>query len=1421
MDGTAAAPKPDAEADQASRDALLSDVALPPLPPLTVARPEDASAAADPELGADDSSRDALLDDVALPPPAFVALPPSSLPLAQGPPADLQPPLLGGAEAPAELPPPLLESEKVEAAAPSGFQAIEASMPQPVAIAPAGVGTLAVTAEAVPHWPVAVATAAEANTSEIVGVPQPLLRGPALAPPEVGPAMSVGAPPIPEDWLKEAEPEDQALALDNKGSALENVLSRLPKMPQVGPIVPEELKELDIKAKRLLQSLPRIYCETMARYPWAFLIVWTVIMAAVISAAWRPVTVNTDIEEFRRVDGQAAHGYSTFLEAARHQKSVKNISSIADRTTHQVELYYEAKGGSVFTEAALRDIRVFETQLRGLGGWIRMCAMSDSLSRFRCEPGESLSNYVWPTRIGDLTPFNVTFNGMSNERLPVQAVLTYLNDGTAAPHDLKKFLPSFFSGPKANSVTLRSTFSFTAPVAGHAEEFTKEYKQFVAEELFPFLKKATERAEEEPDDPWTDPWAVRLYFRGREIEAHEVRYYLAHDLKLLIGMVVFQFIFLWLQLRSLFLAVIGLMLITMVPLLTYVTVPIDELSLASFVCLFIVVAFACNDLPATAEYWRRLGKDLIHKYPVRSDRLGYRDELLVYYSYRLHRLFPALFFRFLPQLLTMISFLAFLGSGIRPIREFGLFMFTGTSLACLVCVAVFPPVLILHELYVCPKVHRAMPAALATILEPKKLRFPWRPLVRVLLRICKPQIGKFIWLGVGSVTLIIFVITVIVAAHSDGPGLPEVYSPVHHGNAGRPVVGAFSPSAPALQPSPASTNMCSMIASLTGSEDCGLHWCEAPLAPETPGPATECSCQVPVAKVGCQYLKLNASIAGSSFVGAGDDDRKASLQKFIQIVNGIPADKIAWKGSKGSLSPSLVLEHWDSGKTDIEPVVQMPEAVITLNSTAGNKSCPWHINCYCGQRLCNTKSIPGHDMIYQPNKMFVTTATNRLLSSTGASGTSRDIIIVFGITLPKDTDFIDLKPEWKLDSSFQPTSPWAQRAMLKMCDNVPPHLGVVQSECWIQDFKKWMTAKGKKFPTQRFGDFQGELRDFKREQTHVRITAMWTDSQNNMVATAFTFKVPARSNAKAKEILDEKVTWDAYVSGENEASSTSGSNAWATALSWAEAEAEDHAMSNAWLLLLLTLGIVIVSGLLYTWDFAFTGISVGVAIVAMLWLGFFMFCIFVWAIGPWEVILWVVFLMYSVEPAFRVGRGAVWGGILAKEMTLSGNNVTPLPAKSAPSGDSSPAQLQLPPAPAPDAPAAMSMAALMDTQAVEHVPSGALDTTSEVSATDSFQAEAAARSEFEGRLHQFIQNNANSCIPGALKLFIGGFFLLCCDFRLFTRLGAVTMVIEIVKLPCLFILLPSAILLCPTRERPDILVLISWLQEKWNARDAS
>jgi hypothetical protein len=511
------------------------------------------------------------------------------------------------------------------------------------------------------------------------------------------------------------------------------------------------------------------------------------------------------------------------------------------------------------------------------------------------------------------------------------------------------------------------------------------------------------------------------------------------------------------------------------------------------------------------------------------------------------------------------------------------------------------------------------------------------------------------------------------------------------------------------------------------------------------------------------------------------------------------------------------MEHWESGATDVEPMVEMPVAFIRMkatNSTPGrSNTCAFAQTCYCGARIC----VAGKGFVTEPSKIVLPAPTTttlpkaRLLSErTTPAPSSKEVIVVFGLTAPTGDGLLEGDTSWSRDATFEPVSPWAQRSMLKICTNVPSGFNVLQSNCWIQGFRTWMISQGQKFPTQRFGDFQAHLRRFLKEANSPPVTAMWLDAKGDMFATAFAFKVPPNLQASAADILASRDKWLAYVKAENEDSATSASKAWATSSFWVEAEAQHEAYSNAWELAGIAISICVLACLIYTWDFAVTGIIILVSTVSMTVLAWFMFAWFQWAIGPWEVVLLVAYMMYTVEPALRVGRGAIWGDFLHQETRIAGNAVKAIVRLQLLALHSAPAVLAL----------------TDDSQTDRGVASAA--PASETSSVDSppHQREEVAedsehRKAFEARMHQYIMYVTNATFGSAAKLFLCGILALPCEFRLFTRMGAVTIMVSLISIPFTFILVPTALVLMPIREEPDIVTLIKYARDEYHRyRDA-
>jgi len=747
--------------------------------------------------------------------------------------------------------------------------------------------------------------------------------------------------------------------------------------------------------------------------------------------------------------------------------------------------------------------------------------------------------------------------------------------------------------------------------------------------------------------------------------------------------------------------------------------------------------------------------------------------------------------------------------------------------------------LIIHDAYVLPVVGENFPEPVAKVVELTELRFPWRPAASMCLRAAR-KAGKWILLGTGLVTLIIFIIMMVVAVNSDNPGLPEVYSPSHHRHASRPLIEAFMPTTPANEPPPLQAYICQPKESSTLEADgitCGLYWCEAPLvkdaadnsddesddeaadeaADASPKPA-ECSCNEPddPLPLDCENIIWNAEMVGQAFASLPSSSQNATWVAFVKSIH--TNKEVSVSKTPISLLPSFVLEHWESGKTDVEPHFKMPPATIKTGLTTG-KTCSYHTTCFCGLRKCD----PEKKYKARSDKVALQVETNRRLNSRpppmplyhrrlsdGPSiptPSAKEVLVVFGIIPEPSEPFFVGGPKWNYDGTFDPESAWAQRAMLSMCSNVPVELNVLERQCWIVEFRKWLLSEGRKFPTELFGDFQADLRHFTALYPN-SATAMWLNDNNDMRATAFSFKIPPRQDAWASEILEDRVKWNNYVKAQNEKARSVASNAFATAQVFVDAEAQDAAMRNAWHVLLLAIGIMIFAGLVYTWDGVFMLMTIAVSVLACIWMGFFIFCLFGWAVGPWELILLIIFPTSCLEPVFRVGRGAVWSDYNVQKKIIAQLS----PRSQAAQRQQPPEQLGAPLAiqdqgeqagPPPGAGSGLP-------ESKTGVEEDLLSTRSPTEANTLSDAQ----NRFEERLLKYMLVIANATFGNAIKMILCGFVMLPCEFRLFARVGGVAIVVPIIALPCIFILLPSVLFLVPRHDLPDAVRFYDFVMSK-------
>jgi hypothetical protein len=1278
------------------------------------------------------------------------------------------------------------------------------------------------------------------------------------------PALPPGAAPVNNTEHEDDNNRGGAITLRERTeltlASIQNLVNRVPNMPDIVPVI--QLPSFSEKLARM----PLQYCRKLADYPWAVLLVHSVVVFTLIGVFWKPIIINTELDTYRRVAKNATLFHDVYLEASKHTRAVKNGTSLGDRTSFQLEIYYEHKDdGDVFSEAALRDIRAFEHSLRNLGGWKGLCDASEPTAKFRCDPGESLGNYVWPTRptpadlfISPNGFFQLAFDGVARERLPITAALTYLVEGSAAPHDPWKFLPQNFTGPGGTSHVLRSLFTFTAPSLSD-ESFTEKYEEFVEDELYPTLVDAVKASRKKPDEnSWDLPINVLIYFKGDVLDHYEVRKTLQADMEHAAGALVLALFITWFDLRSFFLGFAGIGLLCTACLLAYAIVAffmVQEVSLVSFLGGFLIFGLGGNNLLYTYESFVQTGEEMKEMdWPL-------HHRLLVFYKKSL--------LAKVPIVMTSITFLVYMISLLRPLREFGIFMAVCMSTLSALNILMFVPIMIIHEQWVKPFLHRRLPRWLWVVLEPVELQPPWPVVARGCIMAARKT--KWIFGSVGVALLIAFTAAIAVAATRESVGLLQIYPPEHHQSAGQRVVDGFASTEPSVIPAPNLSTFCYpwLRGSFNGEAGCGLHWCDSPLTQDSENlSAYECTCfDTTRISTNCTQATANVVLVGETPFAATEANRMATAQKYLEAQTSM----VYQSGGPSVTIPSLVLENWESGATVIEPLISI-DATLTkevgVNQIA--KSCKIQSMCYCGMYTCTheksvfaspTKAVVPTDSGEGRRLQSISTAIGAPQSGQGQAGA--EVIIVYGLTAPwetygPDTDvakaegsqwpYLEGPASWSFDNRFDASTPWAQRAMRSTCDGMQTSkLKVIGVSCWILSFRQWLSEQGKKFPVERFGDFHGELLRFRTDYT-ITAADMWLDASGNLRATEFRAKV--KMPAGSYEFMEDRQKWMDFMDASNADAATTAGTVWATSSAWVGAEAYVEAINSTWLVFAMTLVALILSGLVYTQDAEFVMMILCISFGGCIFIAFFMFCIFQWSFGPWELAMLSVFMTYSVEPAFRIARDfvspppekpVVQLALPAPEEQAASAAALPssqdsgeaaaaaslqLPDRehdlnSFPSTIAEPGSLSIDPTGSAACSTEPSQSlAPGESEAVAHASMAHLG--SGVSRDDSQETDDQESGGLTGSLDPQEETLAASindvcaaAFGGLLRLVLCGILLATCELQLFSRLGVLAILVPFITVPATLIILPAATLLAGrTRREPDLRPAYRFAKEK-------
>jgi hypothetical protein len=192
--------------------------------------------------------------------------------------------------------------------------------------------------------------------------------------------------------------------------------------------------------------------------------------------------------------------------------------------------------------------------------------------------------------------------------------------------------------------------------------------------------------------------------------------------------------------------------------------------------------------------------------------------------------------------------------------------------------------------------------------------------------------------------------------------------------------------------------------------------------------------------------------------------------------------------------------------------------------------------------------------------------------------------VVFGLNILSSAAPLVGEPaisrSWEFDIFFDARQPWAQRNMQAYCNELPALLSVVESRCWIEDFRKFVLAKspGAKFPVHAtiFDEMLMEFATTGLTGTSSSQDFMWIRGGDikEVRATYLSFTIDLSSQADVEVVVKHMDRWDEYTDKYNDGASRFARGAWHTSSMWVRAEAHKLLFPN----LLGTWGLVLLIG---------------------------------------------------------------------------------------------------------------------------------------------------------------------------------------------------------------------------------------------------
>jgi len=801
------------------------------------------------------------------------------------------------------------------------------------------------------------------------------------------------------------------------------------------------------------------------------------------------------------------------------------------------------------------------------------------------------------------------------------------------------FPRGFDSGANANYSAdgLRSAFRFSFICCSSADsreirskrigELTTSWKGFVQETVIPSLQGRS-------------AGGVRAFFAGTSIKEIEVMYILSGDLVLAGGSMGFVLFYLLVHTRSILLSVSSLLVILLSVPFSYVLFAIctgtQEMSIASFLSLFIIVGFGSDVVFVYADIFR--------------DAPGTSQERLAYTYHHAGKASLA------TTATTAVSFFANMASVLKALREFGFFMGLCVTSVWILLTLIFAPLCLVDDGPFC----RGCRLVCRDRGRAKDGRPAFRSLMISAQTVCVHR-GRHFCLLLAALIMIFFVATSITSVVID-TSAPEILPQEHNQIKGAKVMELFAPvsdifsvnyfepetSARVCSPGVPHASMQHRRRRGSSYVSCPIFWCEV-TSSDPPLPRNECDCYRNVISTNSSCSSI---VVKSRFVAPPDLWKGVQIKDVVRpYMEGVSPKLSLFEATVEGDSP-MHLQDWRTGITHYNVLTELKATYARTLQNVDPGLCEVEDTCFCGTRVCDfpeNEDSENSPKLYEklsarlslplPGRRLEATSLSPLTVRT-ESRTWVDV--VFGLQVnPKSPILgkVDFTGTWGFDPVHDPAQPWAQRSMLSFCNNLDIELlRISETRCWIQNFAEYVEGSGHKFPvTTEFHTLVNQWAATNTIASQQATTYLWFRG-GKLKASRMMFQIDVNRQSAVPAAQEHQERWDAYLRSYNAEASMFAYGTWHTSDLWVRTQVLQELASSTVSTVAIVLLLAFFGMLGFTGDFWLAIFVVLATTFVISGILFFIVVVNKWPVGPVEVISLIVFIGYATTYSLHVAH---------------------------------------------------------------------------------------------------------------------------------------------------------------------------------------